>query len=704
MTFEKILDLLSFDNITLKSAYELMQEKDKLKTINYFINRDKITKEPLKDSEISQLTAIVNILQILYTSKTGSPIADDKYDILQETLVNLGIPRLTGSMEINDNSKISHKYTNLRGSIDKVYYLFSDEKRINKSQKYLDEWISKVENTYYKNTGKKINLNNEKVILQPKMDGISVLAEVEDKKITWITRGDTGKNRASDVSHIMDKFDDLYSEYKNSGIKFEVMCTEENLANINRLLPKDERYKNSRAVAVSALNANEPDFKSDYLYPVPLRISKENQEREEIHPDLITEFPSEICLLSERDKIKKYANENKYVFKNGMRFRTDGVVITILNPEIQKALGRKDDINNWEVAYKFTAEIGYSTIKDCEFYVSEFGFITPVLVFNDIIMKGNTVKKVSLSNKERFDELEPRIGDKICIHYDIIPVITIDENCKKNPVGRKIEFTKTCPSCNYLLDLNVTQVQCQNSKCSSKIIGKILNYCNNLRIQNIGYQTLESLYDNGFLNKGIRSLYKLKKKLFDIEGLEGFGKLKTRKIISEIESKRILKDYEFFGSIGIEGLSIKTFQSIFYKIPYKEFLNLIFNKDFSTLLSKLIMIDGIGEKKAILISEHYKDKESRIELEKLVEELAIQETYNQLIKTKGKILFTGFRSQEFASQLEKKGWNVVDSFTNDISYLIIKDKNISSSKLSKAKEKGIKILTYSEAINNIEKL
>ena len=61
-------------------------------------------------------------------------------------------------------------------------------------------------------------------------------------------------------------------------------------------------------------------------------------------------------------------------------------------------------------------------------------------------------------------------------------------------------------------------------------------------MQNIGYQTLDMLYSSGFLNHGIRSLYKLKKKSHDIEDIEGFGKIKTRKMIKEIESKRKLKD------------------------------------------------------------------------------------------------------------------------------------------------------------------
>lgn len=120
MTFEKILEQLTFDNITVKEVTDELKQKDKWKTINYFIHKKDINKEPLKDGELSQLNALVGILQVLYTSAIGSPVSDDNYDTLQEMLVDLGIPRLTGSLEINSAKKLDHQYTNLRGTLDKV--------------------------------------------------------------------------------------------------------------------------------------------------------------------------------------------------------------------------------------------------------------------------------------------------------------------------------------------------------------------------------------------------------------------------------------------------------------------------------------------------------------------------------------------------------------------------------------------------------
>jgi len=270
-------------------------------------------------------------------------------------------------------------------------------------------------------------------------------------------------------------------------------------------------------------------------------------------------------------------------------------------------------------------------------------------------------------------------------------------------MGRKIEFVNSCPKCGSALDLDVVEVKCQNPDCPSIRIGRILNFCNNLRIENIGYQTLDILYRVGLLNKGIRSLYKLKKKTYEMEDLEGFGKIKTRKIVSEIESKRRLKDYEFFGSIGIESLSIKTFKSIFSQIKYEDFINMINLKNFDLMLTKLITIDGIAEKKAEVLVNYFKDTSNRIEVQKLIEELSIYSSYGENTSAKGKIVFSGFRDENLKSYLESKGYEVSDSLSRKTSYLIVKGKGSGTGKELKATEFDIPIMEVSEALEKFEK-
>lgn len=705
MTFEKILSDMSMDLMSLQDAYNEILKKEHFKKINYYAHINDISKEPLKEGQLQELEAIVDILQILYNSGVGSPITDSDFDSLQETLVSMGIPRLTGSLEINDNDKVSGIYEPLRGTLGKTYYLYPTEVRTNKSRDYLDDWIKRTEALYERKTGKQIDLNKVKIAVQPKFDGVSVTLEYNGEKPVWISRGDTNTNRASDVSHHMKQFNDVFLNSGPVGIKFECMMTEENFDRINSLISDPKlKYHNSRQVVTSTLNSAEVDFKSEYLYPVPLRIIHPGDDMEEIHPMMYEKFPTVVCTFGDRDIIKKFANEHRYVEYQGMRFRTDGAVLTILDPEIRKILGRENHVNKFEVAYKFTEEQATSRVKKVEFYVSDFGYITPVLVVNDVILKGNTINHISLSNKERFDELDLHYGDEVKILYDIIPYAIVDPTCRRQPHGRKIEFVKFCPKCGHELNLNTVQVQCKNPMCPSRIIGNILNYCNGVRIQNIGYSTLEQLWNAGLLGNGIRSLYKLKKKVNDITDLEGFGQLRARKIISEIEAKRRLLDYEFFGALGIEGISTKSFKQIFSQIKLDDFVNMIKAKAFDLLRERLILANTIGSSKTNDLIEWLKNKDNRTELSKLMNELIIKESYSEsaIAKNLIKVVFSGCRPDDkMRSMLQNHGYEACDNWHRDTKYLVIPNEGYTSNKVSKAMAKNIPIITIGNITRDI---
>lgn len=698
MTFEKLLNDLSFNKITAEEAYKEVSSKSKMKTIHFYSNFSNISTDPLSDGQLQELNAIVEILHILYSSSVDSPISDTEYESLHELLIDMGIPRVSGNSKLVADTKVSHKFKNLRGTLTKVHYLSLDEKRTNKSRKYLDEWIKKMEALYYQKTGKKIDLNKVKIMIQPKFDGASSILEREEGFL-WITRGDTRNNLARNVTHIMNIFNDKYEEDPHgTGTKFEVMCSEENKEKINEFY-RNHPYHNSRQIVTATLNSDEPDFKAEYLYPVPLRIMRPGDEVESIHPDLIKNFPTEICTFADREIIRKFANKHKYIEFDGMRFRTDGAVMTILDQNIQKVLGRENNINNFEVAYKFTEEVAYSKVRDVEFYVSNFGFITPVVVVNNVIMKGNNVNHISLSNKERFDELNLHYGDDIKVLYDIIPYVTLDNNCQRIPNGRKIEFVRECPKCHEPLENidSVVMVRCHNPNCPSRKVGRIYNYCRNLRIQNIGFQTLDILYTVGLLDDGIVSLYKLKKKTHLIEDLDGFGRTKTKKIIREIEAKRKLRDADFFGSLGIDNVSIKTFESIFEKIKLTDFMNMIKVKNWELLSASLLKVDGVGEITCNQIIKYLKDPKTISEFKKLMKEVNLTQSYVDGKVFKGRITFTGCRpSDEVASYLYDHDWKAASWSDSETKYLVIPTDDYESSKVTKATSLGIPIISLKD--------
>ena len=59
MTFEKILNDLTFNLMTPKQVYAEVSSADKMKRINYYAHLDDIRTEPLNDSQLQELNAIV---------------------------------------------------------------------------------------------------------------------------------------------------------------------------------------------------------------------------------------------------------------------------------------------------------------------------------------------------------------------------------------------------------------------------------------------------------------------------------------------------------------------------------------------------------------------------------------------------------------------------------------------------------------------
>ena len=58
--------------------------------------------------------------------------------------------------------------------------------------------------------------------------------------------------------------------------------------------------------------------------------------------------------------------------------------------------------------------------------------------------------------------------------------------------------------------------------------------------------------------------------------------------------------------------------------------------------------------------------------------------------------FTGVRLKELKSQFEAKGWVEKSSVGSGLDYLVAKDPNANSTKLRKARDKGIKVISMDE--------
>lgn len=656
--------------------------------------------ESVKSDEVELLKWILKVCNSIY-NKSGDEtgLTDSEYDILSEYYKYLSNDESIITESEGSSDVANHKYKTLRGTLDKIYKLTDEDILKNKSQKSLEDWVKQSERKYFEKTGEVIDLMEYDVIVMPKFDGVSCVFECDKngKLLRALTRGDTKRNEAKDITHIFkDIFNPPFKDAKhNYGSKTEIMMLDSDFEKVNEMSSK--KYKNTRSIVSSILNSDELDGREKYLHIVHLRYSYINDDNEESKQYLspsVYEYPYLKCKLKEVDKIREFSFNHKTVYPG---LRCDGSVIQILDEKVQEILGRENEKQKFEVAFKFTEETAYSEVKDIIFTIGLFGRINPVVVIKPVKMKGNTVEKASLGSYGRYKKLGLSKGDTVKVLYDIIPYVDfIEDDYKCERSGKKpIEVDCVCPECGSELEDSDSGelLYCVNPKCPCRERGKILNYCKKMNISNISYATIEDLYDE-YILRSIEDLYKLKDHVNKISQLNGYGVNKIANILEEIDNHREVIPSVLLGSIGIEGISTKTFKKILEYITMSEIIEISHDKNYDFFT----VIPGIKEKTSKKLVDGINENLHLINF--LIQELNVQN--EPRVSGDFSVVFTKVRDENIEKLIEEAGGVVSDSLTKNTSLLVIPEKGIKSSKVSKAEKYEIPIVPIKEVENYIK--
>ena len=702
---------MSIENMSIDQMIKEMHDPDTQDWIHKLINNH-YGDSNLTQEEILRLKDIVVMCNTIYNySGSDTGISDEVYDILYEKMeMALESDAYITTKMVDNKLKVGyHKYKSLRGTLDKIYYLTEEdgEDVANKSRRGLPEWVESAQRKIKEATGEIINLWNEEVYVFPKWDGVSCIFEfTKDGKLERaLTRGFTETNEAQIITHLFE--DSVMGPYTGReypyGIKTEIMMSEEDLATYNEIY--NTNYKNSRSIVSSIMNSDEKDDRIKYLQIMSLRMSDmiDGEESLQVLSPGAFNRPFLRCLLRDTDRIKEFAFANKYV--NGLR--CDGAVLYIINDRIQRILGRENNKQKFEVAFKFTEETGYSRVTDVNFTMGLFGRVTPVLEVKPIKLKGNTITNISLGSIARFNELKLAKGDRVKVLYDIIPYVVfdpLDSECKRS--GEKpFEAPTHCLECGSILeeivnkDTNIVSgLYCDNKECPCRQKGKILNYFNSMHIDGISYTTVDILYAEGYL-RSIEDIYKLKSHRNSLIKIPGFGEQSVNMILSEIDNHREIGEAQFLGSIGITSVSQKTFEKVLAEIPYDTLMDVCLNGNLKDAANMLCLIRGIGDNIASKIIFGLRDAED------LILHLENELTLIPFKKNTGsfKVCFTKIRDEKMEALIESSGGQVVDSVNKDTNLVIIPMAGVESSKVSKAAKYGIPVIPIADAESHIKK-
>ncbi len=384
---------------------------------------------------------------------------------------------------------------------------------------------------------------------------------------------------------------------------------------------------------------------------------------------------------------------------------TDGIVLKVDSLKQQQMLGLTSKSPRWAIAYKFQAEQAETRLNSVSYQVGRTGAITPVANLDPVLLSGTIVKRASLHNADIIKDLDLHIGDMVYVEKggEIIPKIVGVNKDARILIGEKIDFIKRCPECGTPLIRKEGEAAhyCPNENtCAPQIKGKIEHFISRkaMAIESLGEETINLLYNQNLV-KNCADLYKLTEE--NIAPLERMGEKSAQKIITNIQKSKNVPFERVLFALGIRYVGETVAKKLAYSLHNIEALE---NASFEELKN----IDEIGEKIAESIVNFFKEGKNKQLVDDLKQaglKFAIDEKtlQNKTDKLNGKTIvisgtFSLHSREEYKEIIVNNGGKNTSSISSKTDF-ILAGENMGPSKLQKAQELSIKILSEEEFLS-----
>ncbi|MCS7202926.1 MAG: NAD-dependent DNA ligase LigA [Thermodesulfovibrio sp.] len=387
-------------------------------------------------------------------------------------------------------------------------------------------------------------------------------------------------------------------------------------------------------------------------------------------------------------------------------FETDGAVIKVNSFELQRRLGAKTREPRWAIAYKYPAHQGITKVVEILPSVGRTGVITPVAILEPVRIGGVTVSRSTLHNWDEVKRKDIRVGDYVVVERagEVIPhIIGV---VKDRRTGTEIEpkMPDNCPVCGSktVREIGEVALKCINFNCPAQVEERIKHFASRraMNIEGLGEKTVELLHEKGLV-KSFIDIYKLRQQ--DILKLPGFAELSSKKLIEAIEKSKKTTLSRFLYALGIS--QVGEYAAKLLAQNFKNIEDLYYVK-----IQKLIQIPQVGEKTARAIEQFFSNEENIKAIEELKEMGLTLENPEYMEKEKPAPLkgltfvITGTLPKprdEVQALIEQAGGKVSSAVSRATNYLLVGEDP--GSKLVKARQLGVKTISYEELIKMLEK-
>lgn len=663
-------------------------------------------KSDIKD-RLNKLKEILEKHRYLYHVLDKPEISDEAYDSLFKELVDIesdnpdlitpdSPSQRVGGEPLKEFKKVIHKSE--QWSFDDIFDF-----------EELKKWEEKINNFI-----KKSGLENEKLeyCCELKIDGLKVVLTYENGKLVQAaTRGDglVGEDVTSNIKTIQSIPLSL-SKNLDISVVGEVWLSKENLKKINKEREKngEEVYANTRNLAAGSLRQLDPKVTASrgldsFIYDIDSVIGEKiGDQFEEIQ--ILKKIGFKTNKYTEVfDSIKgiqKFYNEWTEK-KHSLEYELDGIVIKINSVKIQNALGYTGKSPRWAVAYKFPAEQVTTILEDIVLQVGRTGVVTPVAHLKPVKVAGSTVSRATLHNEDEIKRLDLRIGDTVILQKagDVIPDIVSVVYELRPKDSKPYVFPKKVSACGG--DGSIERIPGEVAwRCVSKD-----SFDQNRRkfhyfvskkcfdIDGMGPKIIDILLEQGLISS-FEDIFTLKRG--DLLALPRFAEKSVDNLLKSIEKSKKISLSRLIASLSIPQVGEETAFDI-----AKHFNSI--EKIQQAKLEEIESIYGVGPIVAKSLFDWFSDSENKVLIKNILKQIDIvEEVVGQKLSGKT-FVFTGSLGIDRVNAQEtvrKLGGEVSSSVSKNTSYVVAGEN--AGSKLDKANELGVKVISESDFLNLIK--
>ncbi len=656
---------------------------------------------------IEELTEQIDRHNYRYYVESNPTISDYDFDMLLEELQRLEAEHPEYAFDHSPTKRIGGDITKKFETVVHTYPMLSLSNTY--SQEEIIEWENRL---------KKLADGPIEYVCELKYDGVAIGIQYQNGVLTRaLTRGDgtQGENVTTNVKTIRSIPLRLSGDYPaDFEIRGEIFFPLEKFNQLNR-----EREDIGEAVFANPRNSASGTLKlqdskvvaarglDSYLYGL-----YGNDLAAEGHYEAVQkagEWGFKIPPHSQRFIEKVNSIEGIMAFiayweqqRESLPFEIDGVVIKVNNYLQQQDLGFTAKSPRWAIAYKFKTERVETELLSIDYQVGRTGAITPVANLQPVHLGGTTVKRASMHNSDQIEKLDIHLHDFVYVEKggEIIPKIVGVNLDKRDGAAEKVQFIDACPECGTSLVRNEGEAQhfCPNDTlCPPQMKGKIEHFISRraMDVDGLGAETVQLLYDQGL----IRTSADLYSVTFDqLIGLERMAEKSANNLLLGLEASKKVPFERVLFALGIRFVGETVAKKLARHFKNSDALA-------AASLEELVAVDEIGERIAQSVIGYFAQEANRREVSRLKAvglQFQIEEKEGASDRFLGKSfvvsgVFQAFSRDELKELIESNGGKNVSSISKKTDF-VVAGENMGPSKLQKATELGIPILSEDDFI------